>query len=318
MKAALLALLLFAAPAAARAAEDGAALAARRERLAAELDELARHIERRKAEGARNGELEALLRRSQALARELAGLERTLGVPAAAPGILSVDLGGLEVEDPDEARERADLLRDQRDRVLDELRTVGARLEEARAEEALARELRDFVDEAELFDDASRMMRLRRTERRATAGNDPPANGGEGTEAPAGADAEAAPPPGNIGSDGEGFFGGLEAASDFPGAAPPLPGRQDPAPIEAPQPPAAAPGATPPGPSAPTYLQRAGRRPLGSDEGGVLGFAPLEGDESVAELERRREALQRLADELERRAAILEEASRSLAAPPAP
>lgn len=295
-------------------AETGARLAqagARRARLAAELDELARRIEERKAAtrggGLPDGELIELLQRSQALADEvaaahreeeqarrlhraalearLAALEERRKVAAVEEERSAIrrELEALEprreaqvalprtpADDPDEAREQADLLRDQRDRVLAQLSQVRGRIEEAREEELLARELRDFVDENDLFDESERVMRAARN---AASG-----------DATAGA-----PEPGRDGDTEADGFGNTPLD---PGTAPPAP--------------------TP----SQTTLRITGSRPLTGAELTGRRIPALEGDESLQELLERAAALEALAEELDRRAAELEQRARALAAPP--
>jgi len=295
-------------------AETGARLAqagARRARLAAELDELARRIEERKAAtrggGLPDGELIELLQRSQALADEvaaahreeerarrlhraalearLAALEERRKVAAVEEERSAIrrELEALEprreaqvalprtpADDPDEAREQADLLRDQRDRVLAQLSQVWGRIEEAREEELLARELRDFVDENDLFDESERVMRAARN---AASG-----------DATAGA-----PEPGRDGDTEADGFGNTPLD---PGTAPPAP--------------------TP----SQTTLRITGSRPLTGAELTGRRIPALEGDESLQELLERAAALEALAEELDRRAAELEQRARALAAPP--
>lgn len=306
------------------------AVAAERDRLQAELDRVAAAIEARKAAlppGGQDRELLRLLQLSQQLANELAALHRAAGErgPSRHDG-LTIELHRQPLDDPREARERADLLRDQRDRVLGQIAVVEDRLREARSEEELIRELRDFVTETDLFDDGGR-MRPSRGRRAVTANRaGDPAEG----EAPAGSGLpESAPPPaeepvpmggdegmplGEAGLDVDGL-GQPEAPSSLPMPPPPPPPAPAPPPSAAEPPPAPPAGAPPPVPP-PTGGRGDGptHRPLDQAHS-IHRLPPLAGDETVAELEARKAELKRLATELERRAAELERQGRHLADP---
>ncbi|WP_373046780.1 hypothetical protein [Vulgatibacter sp.] len=304
----------------------------RRGALAAELDQLARRIEARKAAAREtmlpDGELLGLLRQSQRLADQLVSLQReedaararhrqaleirlslqeraldglretggsnSIALAEAERNRLRRELEALspvqpEVvglpdrthDDPDEIREQADLLRDQRDRVVAQLARVEARIDEAREEELLARELRDFAREGDLFDDGERVMRAGRTVTRNA-----PARGGE--------DSDAGAPPAQGESDGlgptYGQHGGGGLGSGGPVAEPVVGGSA-------------------------TTLRIVGTRPLGAGELGSRRLPVLDGDESVDELLEQQQALQELARELERRADELDGRARRLADP---
>lgn len=189
-----------------------------------------------------------------------------------------VGLPSTPEDDPDEVREQADLLRDQRDRVMARLRLVEQRLQEAREEEYLARELRDFVDEGALFDDAERVMRASRTVTRSVGRDGDPAPPTEGTGSP--------------GSVTDGAMDGPRGPPDHGGLGGEFP-------------------------SSTTTSTLVGSRPLGAADLAARGLPSLDGDESVDELVEQQKALRDLAAELERRAGAFDERARRLAAPPA-
>jgi hypothetical protein len=192
-------------------------------------------------------------------------------------------------DDPDEVREQADLLRDQRDRVLARLELVEERLEDAREEAYVARELRDFVDEGNLFDDGERVMRASRTVTRTTSGD-------KGADP---APAQGAPPGQPTTDRGEGD--GVGSGGPF------VPGDLDNEGTPPPESPA-------PGPSI-TTSTLVGTRPLGAGEIAARGLPALDGDESLDELVAQQQALRELARELERRAGELDRRARRFSAP---
>jgi len=113
----------------------------------AELDQVAERIEQLKARKLAGEdvtlELERLLVRAQDLVQRIERARRMEAVPpVAAPG-----------PSPEELRERADALRDERDRVTAELREVDARIEAARRERRVEAGLESLTQERALFGD---------------------------------------------------------------------------------------------------------------------------------------------------------------------
>lgn len=202
MKSLLAALLLLSTPAAALAA-PAASAASEKVRLETELEGLARRIEAKKEQARQDRavlpdpELQELLQRAQLLADRLSALReaerRGPGPVAPAPA-----------DDPREIREQADLLRDRRDRILGQLAEVEKRLAEAREEAAVARELRDFLDENDLFDESDRVLRASRSVRAA-------ADSGGGPRGPPTNEAE------DVDSGGSGDSLGSSGSIDPPG-----------------------------------------------------------------------------------------------------
>lgn len=203
----------------------------------------------------------------------------TVGLPSA-PG-----------DDPEDVRELADLLRDQRDRVLARLALVEQRLAEAREEAHVARELRDFVDESNLFDDGERVMRASRTVTRSTG------SGGESEPSPT----EGAPGRGPVAepTDVDGHSGPFVPGDDLTSGGPP------PAPVG---------GGSGGGPTT-TTSTLVGTRPLGSGDITARALPALDGDESIGELVEQQEALRELAGQLERKASELDRRARRYEAP---
>jgi hypothetical protein len=119
----------------------------------AELDRIAGRIEQLKARRIAGddvaAELERLLVRAEELAQRIEGAQRA-GPPRAAlkPG-----------PTPEELRERADALRDERDRITVQLRELDARIVDVRRERRVEAGLESLAQESALFGDpgASRL-----------------------------------------------------------------------------------------------------------------------------------------------------------------
>jgi hypothetical protein len=168
-----------------------------------ELAAVAARIEALKAEGVRGGrELEALLARWEALAREVERLDggRRAASPAPAP------------PDAQELRERADALRDESDRLRAALGAVEARLREATRRRERAGRLAAVEEEGALFGDASagRISGEWRSRGDAAAGGGPAP---PGVQPPAGPTGEPASPGADPGSAGGGSPGGDAAGA---------------------------------------------------------------------------------------------------------
>lgn len=113
----------------------------------AELDRVAVRIERLKGRQLAGEdvtpELEQLLVRAQELAQRLERERRGESVrPAAAPG-----------PTPEELRERADALRDERDRIVGQVRELDARIDAVRRERRVEAGLESLSQESALFGD---------------------------------------------------------------------------------------------------------------------------------------------------------------------
>jgi hypothetical protein len=74
----------------------------------------------------------------------------------------------LASDDPNELRERADVVRDEHDRYRKQLAALDQRIADLEAEVRLNRELRDFVGEQALFGEESRTLRLSQVGEAAT------------------------------------------------------------------------------------------------------------------------------------------------------
>lgn len=66
-------------------------------------------------------------------------------------------------DDPEELLEQAELMRDNEERLMKELKSVDARLAERREEQELDRRMQRFFSEESMFDDQDRRMRMQRT-----------------------------------------------------------------------------------------------------------------------------------------------------------
>lgn len=321
---------------AARSRDEDGATVARRAAAEALLTAFDREIAtaRGAAVGQRGTDKAALLRLQELkVRREVARREllQKLGGPAAAPA----SFAAAPSDDPDELRERADLLRDGHDRVARKITELDRRITEVREEAEVEREMRDFLGESELFDESDRVVRVTRPAgspqnlgirapgpvRGRTAGEAPaaPAAGApSGNSAGGGTDdgdTEAAPPedPGALAGSGPPApnYTGDEADRDLSGLPAPIayPGR----PAElAPSAGATAPQSASVLPPAPGLLS--GVRAPSPDELTRSSLPALTGDETLPELLARKAALQRMAGELRARAETLEQRARDLGA----
>ncbi len=247
-----------------------------------------------------------------------------LGGPARAPAAFA-----RPTDDPEELRARADLLRDDRDRVAKRLAEVEKRLAEVREEAEVERELRDFVADSDLFDESDRTVRVTRSGgSNKTCATPPPApRGGPAATA----DGGAAPPAGN---DREGAGGGEDtdsppAAGTDPNLAgdPPTPdfaGSEDGEAAAGGRAPIAYEGRAADLLESPEALPGAEASPLAPlpPSSGTLAASPedlrraplpgLTGDESLEELKRKKAQLERMAGTLERRASALDAEAKRL------
>ncbi len=83
-------------------------------------------------------------------------------VRAALPAAQVPALAALkDSDDPTELLEQADQVRDDEDKVRDQLKALDARISEAKAERELDSRMRDFVSEDSLFDEHDRRLRVR-------------------------------------------------------------------------------------------------------------------------------------------------------------
>ncbi len=98
----------------------------------------------------------ALLTRLRAVRQEREQVRAAL--PAAALPALEAE---RPTDDPEDLLERADLLRDNEDKVRRELTALDARIREVREERELDRHLNDFIGEDQMFDESDRRARTR-------------------------------------------------------------------------------------------------------------------------------------------------------------
>ncbi len=183
-------------------------------------------------------------------------------------------------EDPEDLLERADALRDTKDKIERRMASMKVRLAELKEERALERRLSEFVGDESLFDEEDRRLRLR-VDSTATVSVDPqtPLAGAEAQNAEAGV-------PG----------GAATAADTF------APGRAS-------APPSAESGA-PRTESVSTTVRATDSRPqVGSGRGNLILDPELE---DVGAIERELQRMSGASKELDARAKLLEEKAKNL------
>lgn len=194
------------------AGETGDALASELEasqRLATRLTELERALATRRLgrDEAKRARLQVLEEHVAALSREGASSEALRAATAArdeARAALPTDTRSLPAaavpDEPEALAARADLLRDERDRLGRRLTELERRMQTRAEEESVARELSRLSDDAALFDESGRSMRVvgRRPARLVTGLRAPAA--AAGAEAPA-VGTTVVPGPGRTGYD---------------------------------------------------------------------------------------------------------------------
>jgi hypothetical protein len=136
-----------------REAELESANLALLEGLSGELNRLRGEFDRQTDRGARRALIDQL--RKLRAERE--------AVRAALPAARLPSLETLKpTDDPEELLEQADLLRDNEEKVLRELKAVEARISQRREEQELDRRVQRFMGEESMFDDQDRRLRLQR------------------------------------------------------------------------------------------------------------------------------------------------------------
>jgi hypothetical protein len=192
-------------------------------------------------------------------------------------------------DDPEDLLEQADALRDNEDKVRRELKSLEARIAEAREERELDRRMSDFIGEQSMFDEHDRRVQLQtqttEVSTQATGGGNAPA-----AQAPAAGSRGEGPAPVGPQTAGPNFESTSKDSLD-PGQAAP-----------------------PPEPSITVthHTERAvDARPVIGVDGERLVLSGS-ADQSLEALEAHRKKLKALADELEKRAQGLENKARTL------